>query len=310
MTVKKSEEEDLERDAPVDDDNPTVSLADDEEPKELDLDDDEPAPEAKPSRAAKKRERGQNMVKQAQEEAATARREAAELKGRLDAYEAQQRQTQQANQKDPLEEETAAARREYASYVTRFQAAQQRANAEKRGLTQQEQEAFDNEGWALKDRMDEINVRRHMKKHAPAPQATQAEAARQAQIARVRASHGDLLADQRSSQLFQAQWALALAEGKPDTEATMDEAADAVRRRVGLAPKSGRPAPTEATRRRLSAQPQSSGAREEEEGRPLTLTREIRKMADAALPHIKDKKKRYEHYARTVGRELRKDGLA
>lgn len=308
----KKNEEDLERDEPVvDDEDPKVDLDTEEEPKELALDDDEDeAP--KPSRKEKKRERGQNLVRQAQEEAAIARREAAELRGRMEAYERQQqeqRAREEKSSKDPLDDEVAAVRREYAAYVTRFNAAQQKAIAEKRSLTQQEQEAFDNEGWTLKDRMDEINVRRALKKHAPAAPSAD-DAMRQANIARVRAAHADILQNPRGAQLFQARWALAIAEGKPDNEDTMNAAADAARAQLGLSPKNGRPAPTEATKRRLSAHSQSSGSREEEEGRPLTLTKEIRKMADMALPHIKDKKKRYEHYARTVGKELRKEGLA
>lgn len=277
---------------------------DDGEPGEV------PEPQTQ-TRQDKKRQRGQNLVQQAREEAETARREAAELRGRLDTLERQRQQPIQQQQptRDPLEDEAVSVRREHAAYVTRYQDALNRAAQEKRQLAQSEIDAYEKEGWDLKDRMDDLGYRRAAKRHAQ-PGITAQDIQQQAQIARVQQLHGDLLSVQKSQQLFMAHWKLRLAEGKPDTEETMNQAAEQTRVALGIAPRNGRPPPTNSQKARLSGSPKGGGVSTGNEGGNLVLTPALKKMADASLGHIRDPKERYKVFARTVGKDLRKDGLA
>lgn len=286
-----------------------------EVPLEDEGDDDDSEVDAAPqgpSRQEKKRQRGQNLVQQAREEAETARREAAELRGRLDSLERQRQQPpqQQAPTKDPLEDEAVAVRREHAAYVTRYQAALNQAQQEKRQLSQAEIDAYEKEGWDLKDRMDDLGYRRAAKRHQQ-PGISAQDIQRQTQVARVQQLHGDLLGTPKAQNLFMARWQLRIAEGQPDTEDTMNAAAESVRVTLGLAPKNGRPAPTNGQKARLSGTPKggSAGAGDAAGG-SLVLTKDLKRMADASLSHIRDPKERYKVFAKTVGKDLRKDGLA
>jgi hypothetical protein len=281
----------------------------------LDADDDddevvETEAQQGPSRQDKKRQRGQNLVQQARDEAETARREAAELRGRLDTLERQRQQpAPQQPTRDPLEDEAVSVRREHAAYVTRYQDALNRAAQEKRQLAQNEVDAYEKEGWDLKDRMDDLGYRRAAKRHAQ-PGISAAQIQQQAQIARVQQLHGDLLSVPKSQQLFMAHWQLKLAEGRPDTEDTMNAAAESARVALGVSPRNGRPPPTQGQKARLSGSPKGGGVATGNEGGNLVLTKELKRMADASLAHIRDPKERYKVFARTVGKDLRKDGLA
>lgn len=115
----------------------------------LDDDDDDGGGSSEPevsTRADKKRQRGQNLVQQANEAAETARREAAELRGRLDVLERQRQQpVQQQPAKDPLDDEALTIQREHKAYVTRYNNAIQQAADKKQQLPQAEIDAYEKE---------------------------------------------------------------------------------------------------------------------------------------------------------------------
>lgn len=315
MAGTENEEEKLRKEADADG-KIEVSLeepADDDE--ELEASDEQPeqGKPQQPSRSEKKKQRGQNLVRQAKEEAEAARREAAELRGRIEELaRAQQRPQQQpqTQQSDPLETELKGLQSEFTAYNQRLSAAQQAAQSAQRPMTQEEIDKWNGEAWALQERMADLNYRRAAKRHEK-PGVTAEQIQAQTLVTQVQSKHADLFQHERGSKLFEAQWRLELAEGKPDTWETMDAAADKVRQRLGMTPRGGRPAPTAATRARFSAQSQSAGsAGDDSDTKPMVFDKNLQKMANALYSHIKDPKKRYEMYAKKVGKELRKEGLA
>lgn len=279
----------------ADDDGDDDELrADAPEPKQED-------DEIRPSRAEKKRERGQNLVRQAKEEADAARRETAELRGRLDELSRRQQAPAPAAEpkEDPLIAERDQLRKEYNAHMSRF-----REVSSKEGVTQAEIDKLQEEAWELKDRMDTNVVRREMARNKPAADAEALKTSQQNAQTQLHARHGDVTRDARATKFFQANYAKLLASGAPDTWETLDLAMDQTRTELRMTPRGGPPAPSAAQKQRLSGMGRGgggSGAEPKEKG--IKLTPEIKKMANAAYPHL-PKEKRLQAWANASGKHF------
>ena len=134
-----------------------------------------------------------------------------------------------------------------------------------------------------------------------------AEMQQEAIRAQSQARHADIFAHKNKQALVmyaQGYYAQQQALGKADSQDLQDEAMDAAREKFGLQPKfrssSDRPAPTRHQRSQLSGASSGGGGRggDNSERTTVKVTRELRAMADAAFPHIKDPTERIKHYAR------------
>lgn len=131
---------------------------------------------------------------------------------------------------------------------------------------------------------------------APDPRQQQA----QMEVAALRAQHADVFANQAAALHVDYAFKRLRAEGKPDTLETA-QAAVAEARRVILkqGPAGGKP--TQAQKSKYTGSASGAGGQAGREPVPvIKLSEQGKKMADAALGHIKDEKKRYETWGKRM----------
>ena len=135
------------------------------------------------------------------------------------------------------------------------------------------------------------------------------EVADQVRRQQIAEEHNDVIGNQQYFRWAQGRMQQELAEGKPDTKSTIDSVMDMARRKFGLTPKGGRPAPTAADRRRMSGVSRGGGGSMAEGASNLVpMTKAQREMADAAYSHIKDEKTRHKMWASKAGKRLQESG--
>jgi hypothetical protein len=271
--VRASKEE------PADDEDEVVEPSDDKE---------EPAV-VTPSRADKRRQRGADLIRTEKErgdrlerELAAARHDA--LEARQVALEARTRPAAK-EEADPLKAEEKSLRDQYRALSTRFREAQGRE-----GVTQVELDKLEEEAWDIKSKMDRNTTRQVIREQAPDQRKQQEESSSRDALTQLHARHGDVTRDPRATAYFKANYAKALATGKPDNWQTLDEAMDATRTELRMTPPGGRPAPSQAQRQRLSGMGRGGGgAGSEEKG--VAITPEIRRQANIAYAHLPKEKR-------------------
>lgn len=139
-----------------------------------------------------------------------------------------------------------------------------------------------------------------------------AQVQREAVAAMTRARHADVYSHSQADYMlqyadghFHQAIARARAQGREvNMEELRDDAIDAAREQFGLTPRHRRhhrPGPAE--RARFTGAPTSGGTGSQGQ-KTVKVTKDIRTMADAAFPHIKDPNKRVEHWAATAGKRL------
>lgn len=287
------DEEEIEIGAPADDDKP-----DDDEDRE---------PSGRPSRSERRRQRGDDLLRVERERADRLEKLIADQTAAFSRLsQPQQPVRQEPAGPDPLDAEAETLRAAQEGLQARFvQAQQNKAGPEAI-------KALQAEAWSLKDKIDSNSFRRMQKAHGP----KQSEAPMSAQQVRdtmiqeeAKQRFGDVLAQQQHAQLFQAKYLERRALGEPDGWATMESAATDVRRHFRLRPPGGT-APTEGEKRRLSGQSRGAGSARGDSGgsKLITPTKEMRRMAAAAYPHIKDPKKQLQQWVNGPGARLRAAG--
>lgn len=153
------------------------------------------------------------------------------------------------------------------------------------------------------DRQREIEVRkqellseRYIERNNLLPQQVDPRQQQaQMELAVLRAQYADVTQNQQAALYTDYAYKRLRAEGKPDTIETARLAFEEARKTV-LKKTPSAPRPTEAQRSRYTGQPNGAApARGGEEGGPklIKMTKEMRRMADTAYPHIKDDKKRW-----------------
>jgi hypothetical protein len=129
----------------------------------------------------------------------------------------------------------------------------------------------------------------------------------QAIRAQSQARHSDIHTHQKSQTLIswaQGYYDQKIAEGSHGGQDLQDEAFDAARVKFGMSPRyrKGAPPPTRTTKSKLAGTSASSGGSGGDGGgrKTLTVTKEVRRMAAAAMGHIKDERTRLQEYAKLM----------
>jgi hypothetical protein len=290
-----------------------VNLGDDREDEDDDGD-DEPAAAATEERAQTRREQRRDRYRENKERAEQAERRAAMAEQQAMFYREQaMRQTPQQQppnpQNDPLERELNAARREADLLLREWNALSAEEQAKR-------QDDFNKRSAEIQERRIEVIAQRRireMQMHAPQQhQNIDQQVKRTLILSKYHDVLGDITsnnpalqaaAQQRAAYADALHRAKVLGEGKPDTEATLDEVMEETRRRFGIGGKR-RPAATESEKERYMSQPRGSGSA----GAPRTvvLTKMDRRMAVAAFP--KDPPEvAYKRYARGMAEEMKRE---
>lgn len=274
--------------------------------RDEDDDDDEIEPEERPSRRERRAERGRSLVAAERERAERAEREAAEhrrlLHEALNRMPQQQQQPRPDPEKERLENEAESLRQQQEGLTARYAQLQR-----DKQLTPELDEKMRREAWALRDKIAANDIARFApRQQQPQQQMTEQQVIAAANRARLMQEHADVVGNPRAAAAFRAEWTKLLhVRNEPDTWATLEKAMDLARREVGLPPKGGRPAPTSGAKRKYSGVSRGGGGGAE--GRTtVTMTKELKEMADAAYPHIKDAKKRYQHFVNRNGEKFAK----
>jgi hypothetical protein len=257
----------------------------------------------RPSRKDRRRQRGDDMVRAANERAEKAERDAQEHRRLMAEAFARIPTAPQQPRVDPvrqrLDQEAEALQDQQQTMVDRYQAAQEAAFKAKTQLSPEVHAKFQADARKLRDRIAENDHHRF----APRQQGGVNEQQIAAVSARARAmqDHGDVFGNQRAAAAFQAEYIrLIKVRGEPDNWTTFEKAADAARREVGLAPRGGRPAPSRGAKSKYTGV--SRGGSGGDDGRvTVTMDKDMKAMADTMYSHIKDPKKRYQRYADRVG---------
>ena len=280
----KAELDKEEREPKPRDEDPVVRL---DEPE-----DDEPDERPEPERPSRQ-ERRQNRYSEMKSEAQAAREEAAQMKGRLDAMEAYMRHTAEsrgAPAPEPPDEmkELLTAKEQLASeYSLAYQAGQITPELYKRYQERYQQ---------VEDRIADARIERRIG-------AASANIRQQVEREALRAQHADVYDNPRAAQWARGYYHQQLAKGRRDDRALHDESIEQARAEFKL---SGRGAPTRESRARYAGSSTGGGsgaAAAQPEAREIVMTKEFRRMANAAFPHIKDDASRYKAWAKTQGSE-------
>lgn len=272
-----------------------------------DADDTEPAPQARGTRSDRRRARG--LDRSAIEEA-NKRAERAEAATRLLIERWQPPQPQPQPQQKPAEPD--ALDSEYDGLIAQQSNLQNKLNAAyERKASQTEIDAIQKEGFDLRKKFSSNEYRRNLRDHGGGQQSGMTPRQVEAQVAqaRMRDEHGDVLGRKDAALYFQGAFQQLMATGKPDDWNTIAEAAEAARKHFRMPSKVKRPAPTPQQQQRLAAVPRGAGPRAEEpaQRRTIKMTKENKRMADEAFPHIKDQAKRHQKWANEVGPKLLDD---
>ena len=120
----------------------------------------------------------------------------------------------------------------------------------------------------------------------------------------------DIYADPRAQQLVMAKYNIATDRGEADGMELHDRVCEEVRQEMGMTPRGRRPAPTDHQRAAYSGRSRGGGPGKGRNATTIRMTDERNAMADIAYSYIKDEKKRRQAWAREVGADLVKNGLA
>ena len=313
--VRQARTDDLEERKPPraeDDDEEEIEIG--AEPDDDDDDDGgEPRePNGRPSRSERRRQRGDDLLRAERERADRLEKLIADQTQVLGRF-AQQPSPQQRQEPppgpDPLDQEAETLQATQEGLQARFVQAQQMKDDAARAV---QIKALQKEAWELKDKIDDNAYRRLQKRHGPKePQgAMTPQQVRDTMIQEeARQRFGDFLGNAQAAQYFQGEYMRRRGLGEPDSWDTMEAAAAETRRAFRMRPK-GTPPPTAGEKRRFSGQSRgAAGAREDSGGSKLiTPTKEMKRMAAAAYPHIKDPKKRIQKWVNGPGAKLRAAG--
>lgn len=273
-------------------------------------DDDDDADDPKPSRRERRNQRADRLVEEANRRADAAERMANENARALQQLAtrpviAQVQQPQQP-QPDPYDYEAHQLRQHQIGLVQRYNQAQREGNA---ALVQQ----IEQESYELKDRMDANtyirNVRRYGVPQQPQqPGISQAELDRKVKERAVQdrfaEQYPDIHENRDASNVFIANYNRFLGIGRKDGWDTVKLAAEETRRDRRMPHPEGKPAPSAATRARLSGMSVGSSGASAGAPKVVRMGKMQQKLADAAFPHIKDDAKRYQHWANTAGKNM------
>lgn len=117
--------------------------------------------------------------------------------------------------------------------------------------------------------------------------------------------HGDVLGNQATQMYCDGVYKQLRAMGRPDDWSTLEEAAEATRRNFGMPSRTRRPAPSEASKRKLTGMARGGGAPQNGDSpRVVTLSSQDKKMANALFKHIPSETERYKRWASGPGRRL------
>lgn len=172
----------------------------------------------------------------------------------------------------------------------------------KDGYTAEEQAKFTKQARELQEEREElVAVRTAVKmgltnRQQQDPIDVQREVIKQ----NYRARHNDVLEHPKADVMqkyAQGYFDMRMAEGTQGSQELQDEAMDAARAKFGLAPKYGRTAPPPSREAKARMGGTSSSGNGSGSGRKqVVVTKAMRDMAAVAFPHIKDERKRIEHY--------------
>lgn len=257
----------------------SVPFSDDEVVKDEELitDADKPgeSPEERKNRKQKRQERLQTKLqagKKAEEELAAERAEKQELRERLARLEGvvSARQQPANDGKDPFEAELDAI---YEEQQSAYSAAQAEVAAGK--LDAKRAQHYERIARDIETRKSRVHARREIAQTEPVRQQNQAQ---QVWVQK----HPEVYGNPRAFQYAQGRYQTRLALGETITNATVDEIMEETKAQFKLGSK---PAATPSERSRFGGVPSSGGggARSTE---PVTLSREIRRMAIAAYDHL------------------------
>lgn len=170
-----------------------------------------------------------------------------------------------------------------------------------RALQPGDQERYIEESEALEEKMQGLRIKKHLRDNTPRvdPQVEE--------FNYVRNSNPDVFGNPRAVMTLQSIYYRKRAQDRPDSRETLEEAIDETRKELRLGPYRNMPV-SQNTKEKYTGVPRGMGTNANE-AQPvqIKMDKHMRKMADAAFPHIKDQNKRYQQWANTAGREVIRD---
>lgn len=263
------------------------------------------------SRADRRRDRYAEMAeekKAASERAEKLERDLADERTRRIALETVAPQRQQQPEADPEGQEILRIRGERKHLHTAFLAKQQAG-----GMTEAERDDFERKGYELQDRENFATHQRNVRlTGGNRGGMTQEQVRAEAQLEVIRSTYPDIyghpnkLVAEHTASTYRA----LRATGLPPTKETLERAVGETRkafRLPGATPR--RPPPDEAARRRLSGAGSGGPRGGGEAPVVVRMTKDQRRMADAAYSHLPTEKARHEAWAKGPGRKLLAKGI-
>lgn len=290
--VKKASKEESEDPKP----KKPESQDDDDDDVEFEDDGDDGDIPNEPTRKEKKRARYREQQERAERAERAYEQAMANQQALMQQLIASQQPRDPVQQEKPFEEQYRSAelalvrfRQDYSRRANEYaQAGQQMPEAELMEYIDRQRELEWNKQAVMSRRYIETN---NLLPQQSDPRQQQA----QMELAVLRAQYADVTQNQQAALYTDYAYKRLRAEGKPDTIETARLAFEEARKTV-LKKTPAAPRPTEAQRSRYTGQPNGAApARGGEEGGPkvIKMTKEMRRMADAAFSHIKDDKKRW-----------------
>ena len=286
-------------DAKDDDEEFEVSADDDD-------DDDEPTPE-RPTRKDKRKQRGDNLVREANERAQRAEEAAAEQRALYAALINQNRQTIERLAPPPVERPDPERQRLESDYNTTYEQRQALVNEHARLTAANQMTPQLHQEMSVKDRdFNRKLTGLAVRLEAPPQQRGMSQQDLQAAVAvqRLNSEHADVMGNPHAAHYFRGAYMQLRAMGKPDEWETINLAAAKARELAGMQPKGGRPAPSRGTRAKFEGAPRSGGHGAGGGRATGRMTAELKKMAHALYgdPN-KDENKRDQKFANEFGND-------
>lgn len=280
-----------------------------DEATEVDVDEAEDELGARPDASSEMREsrneRRRNRYREAQEEAAMARREADDLRRQNQQFMEmlQRQQAPQAPQGPPPKSEVEELEGRW-NDIARQQDLLYRDYNSRKQVTPQEQEEFARKSRELQMQMTvtggEIALRRAGVQKPPDERQIRATI----QAERLHSEHGDIVGDERKRMYADGEWRKLIAWGKPNDWSTICEAMERTRQAYGL-PLKSRQAPSESYKRKLAGSARGAGASTGSESRnTVVMGKAEKRMANAMYSHISDEGERYKRWAASAGKKI------
>ena len=290
-----------ESDSDPDDEELEVGADDDDE--------DEPETPERPNRQERRRQRGRDREAEnnrqweerlrAQENAAAEQR--AMFTGLIErAFQQRPRQEQVDPETQQLDDKIKGLHKQRRALIERH------AQLSRDGkLDQATHDRMQDEDFELQEKIAEARHQRYAprQQQGMTPQQVQQISNQQ----RLRQDHGDVVSNPAAFAYFQGAYNELRGPKyrQPESWETIDKAMAKARQLAGLPPKGGRPAPTRGERSKFTGSSARGGGGGGQGRTTLVMTKELRELADAAYPHIPEKK-RYQHYANVHGEKLAK----